>query len=212
MAVLQSAVVERFLYNLSEHPLQYHRCVARPDRHRAELVAATGQLLRRQGYSGTSVNDFLDAAGAANGSLYHHFPGGKEELARAAIDAAAEQVEAALLSAFDATDDPVAAAQRSIDGMIAAFEADPRDGCPVAPTAVDAAGISEPLRLAAAAAFASWSDVFEHALRRTRDANTAATQARLLLSAIEGALLLDRTSHDTVHLKALRDAVPILLA
>ena len=186
--------------------------MARPDRHRAELVAATGQLLRRQGYSGTSVNDFLDAAGAANGSLYHHFPGGKEELARAAIDAAAEQVEAALLSAFDATDDPVAAAQRSIDGMIAAFEADPRDGCPVAPTAIDAAGISEPLRLAAAAAFARWSDVFEHALRRTRDANTAATQARLLLSAIEGALLLDRTSHDTVHLKALRDAVPILLA
>jgi TetR/AcrR family transcriptional repressor of lmrAB and yxaGH operons len=150
--------------------------------------------------------------GAANGSLYHHFPGGKEELASAAIEAAAEQVEAALLSAFDATDDVVAAAQRSIDGMIAAFEADPRDGCPVAPTAIDAAGISEELRLAAAAAFARWSGVFERALHRTRDADTAAAQARVLLSAIEGALLLDRTSHGTAHLKALRDAVPILLA
>ena len=184
----------------------------RPDRHRDDLVAATGQLLRRQGYAGTSVSDFLDAAGAANGSLYHHFPGGKEELASAAIEAAAEQVETALLSAFDGTDDVVVAAQRSIDGMIAAFEADPRDGCPVAPTAVDAAGISEPLRLAAAAAFARWSGVFEHALRRTRDADTAAAQARVLLSAIEGALLLDRTSHGTEHLKALRDAVPTLLA
>ena len=186
--------------------------MARPDRHRAALVAATGQLLRRQGYSGTSVNDFLDAAGAANGSLYHHFPGGKEELARAAIDAAAEQVEAALQSAFEATDDVVVAAQLSIDGMIAAFEADPRDGCPVAPTAIDAAGVSEELRLAAAAAFARWSDVFERALCRTRDADTAATQARVLLSAIEGALLLDRTSHGTSHLKALREAVPTLLA
>jgi TetR/AcrR family transcriptional repressor of lmrAB and yxaGH operons len=186
--------------------------MARPDRHRADLVAATGQLLRRRGYSGTSVSDFLDAAGAANGSLYHHFPGGKEELARAAIDAAAEQVQDALLSAFDATDDAVVAAQRSIDGMIAAFEADPRDGCPVAPTAIDAAGISEPLRLAAAAAFARWSGVFEHALRRSRDADTAAAQARVLLSAIEGALLLDRTSHGTSHLKALRDALPTLLA
>jgi TetR/AcrR family transcriptional repressor of lmrAB and yxaGH operons len=186
--------------------------VARPDRHRAALVAATGQLLRRQGYSGTTVNDFLNAADATNGSLYHHFPKGKEELARAAIDAAAEQVEGALLSAFDATDDPVVAAQRSIDGMITAFEADPRDGCPVAPTAIDAAGVSEELRLAAAAAFARWSDVFEQALRRSRDADTAAAQARVLLSAIEGALLLDRTSQGTSHLKALRDAVPTLLA
>jgi len=204
--------VERLLQSVSEYPLHYHCCVPRPDRHRDELVAATGQLLRRQGYSGTSVSDFLDAAGAANGSLYHHFPGGKEELARAAIDAAAEQVEAALLAAFDAADDAVVATQRSIDGMIAAFEADPRDGCPVAPTAIDAAGVSEELRVAAAAAFARWSSVFERALARSRDAETAAAQARVLLSAIEGALLLDRTSHGTSHLKALRDAVPTLLA
>jgi TetR/AcrR family transcriptional repressor of lmrAB and yxaGH operons len=204
--------VEQALQIVSERPLHYDLSVPRPDRHRAELVAATGKLLRRCGYAGTTVNDFLDAAGAANGSLYHHFPGGKEELASAAIAAAAEQVETALLSAFDATDDVVVAAQRSIDGMIAALEADPRDGCPVAPTAIDAAGISEPLRRAAAGAFARWSDVFERALARTRDAETAAAQARVLLSAIEGALLLDRTSHGTEHLKALRDVLPILLA
>ena len=101
--------MEQALQSVSEHALHYHRHVPRPDRHRAELVAATGRLLRRQGYSGTSVSDFLDAGGATNGSLYHHFPGGKEELASAAIDVAAEQVEAALRSAFDATDDPVVA-------------------------------------------------------------------------------------------------------
>jgi TetR/AcrR family transcriptional regulator, lmrAB and yxaGH operons repressor len=204
--------VEQLLQSVSERPLHYYRRVPRPDRHRAQLIAATGRLLRRQGYSGTSVSDFLQAAGTANGSLYHHFPGGKEELARAAIEAAAEQIEEALRHAFDTTDDVALAAQRSIDGMIATFEADPRDGCPVAPTAIDAAGISEPLRLAAAAAFARWSGVFESALRRTRDADTAAAQARVLLSAIEGALLLDRTAHGTAHLRALRDAVPALLA
>jgi TetR/AcrR family transcriptional regulator, lmrAB and yxaGH operons repressor len=186
--------------------------VPRPDRHRAELIAATGRLLRQRGYAGPSVNDFLDAAGASNGSLYHHFPGGKEELAAAAIDAAADAVETALLGAFEGTDDVVVAAQRSIDGMIAALEADPRDGCPVAPTALDAAGASETLRLAAAAAFARWSEVFEQALARSRDADIAASQARVLLSAIEGALLLDRTSHGTTHLTALRNAVPVLLA
>src|SRR5271163_2275431 len=123
MTVLQSVVVEHSLQSLSEQTLHYHRRVPRPDRHRAQLIAATGRLLRRQGYSGTSVSDFLQAAGTANGSLYHHFPGGKEELARAAIEAAAEQIEDALRHAFDTTDDVVLAAQRSIDGMIATFEA-----------------------------------------------------------------------------------------
>jgi hypothetical protein len=76
---------------------------------------------------------------------------------------------------------------------------------------MDAAGISEPLRLAAAAAFERWSGVLEHTLARTRDHQTAAAQARVLLSAIEGALLLDRTTRSTTHLKALQNAVPALL-
>jgi TetR/AcrR family transcriptional regulator, lmrAB and yxaGH operons repressor len=184
----------------------------RPDRHRADLVSATARLLRRQGYTATSVTNFLDAADATNGSLYHHFPGGKEELARAAIDAVAVQVADGLQETLDATDDIAAATQAWIDGLIAALEADPRDGCPVAPTAIEAAGVSEPLRSAAAAAFARWSNVFENVLARTRDADIAAAQARVLLSAIEGALLLDRTAHGTTHLQALRDAVPALLA
>jgi len=158
------------------------------------------------------VSDFLQAAGAANGSLYHHFPHGKEELAQAAIEAAAEQVEDALARTLDADEDVAAATQRWLDVLIGALEADPRDGCPVAPTAIDAAGVSEPLRLSAAGAFARWETVFELALARTRDPQTAAGQARLLLSAIEGALLLDRTAHDTAHLRGLREALPALLA
>jgi TetR/AcrR family transcriptional repressor of lmrAB and yxaGH operons len=205
-------IVEQALQSVSEHQLHYDQKVPRPDRHRTELVAATARLLRRKGYAGTSVNDFLRAAGAANGSLYHHFPGGKEELAVAAINASAEEVEAALKQTLDSSDDISAALRSWIDGLIAALEADPRDGCPVAPTALDAAGTSEQLRLAAAGAFARWASAFELALARTRPAQTARAQARLLLSAMEGALLLDRTAHSTANLEALREAVPALIA
>src|SRR5271155_1188835 len=107
MTVLRSVVVEQSLQSVSEQTLHYHRHRPRPDRHRADLVAAAGRLLRRQGYSGTSVSDFLDAAGAANGSLYHPFPGGGGGLPPGPIDAAADGVEAALLAALDADDDPV---------------------------------------------------------------------------------------------------------
>ncbi|HEX4482224.1 MAG TPA: TetR/AcrR family transcriptional regulator [Solirubrobacteraceae bacterium] len=186
--------------------------MARPDLHRAELVAATGRLLRRQGYSGTTVSDFLTAAGASNGSLYHHFPSGKEDLARTAIEAAAAEVETQLERTLSATNDIAAATQAWLDALIAGLAANPQDGCPVAPTAIDAAGVSEPLRLAAADAFRCWLAVFERALARTRDADTAASLARVLLSAIEGALLLDRTAHSTSNLEALRAAIPMLLA
>ncbi len=184
----------------------------RPDRHRPLLLTAATTLLRRQGYAATSVGDVLRESGATNGSLYHHFPGGKEDLAQAAIAAAGTQIEAALRQAVTAAPDVTTAVQAWLGLLIRALEADPRDGCPVAPTAIEAAGLSDELREAAAGAFASWAQVLQDALGATRDRRTATAQARVLLSAIEGALLLDRTAHTTEHLRALRGAVPRLLS
>ena len=53
-------------------------------------------LLARKGFQGASFSEILDAAGAPRGSLYHHFPGGKEELVLAAMDHAGRRAMAAL--------------------------------------------------------------------------------------------------------------------
>ena len=63
-------------------------------RQRQALVWAAAKLFRRQGYSGTGLRDILAASGAARGSLYHHFPGGKEEIGAAAVTAAGGLVTA----------------------------------------------------------------------------------------------------------------------
>lgn len=188
--------------------------VARPDRHRPQLVAAATALLRRQGYAATSVGDVLAASGATNGSLYHHFPGGKEDLARAAVDTVGGQIEAGLRHVLAEADGDLLGALRTwIDGLVAALEDDPRNGCPVAPTAIEAAGISESLRESAAGAFGRWTAALEEALAAAgRPDADAAARARVLLAAIEGALLLDRTAQTTEHLRALRAALPALLA
>ncbi|TGW02048.1 TetR/AcrR family transcriptional regulator, partial [Mesorhizobium sp. M2D.F.Ca.ET.145.01.1.1] len=47
---------------------------------RTRMIEATALLLRRRGYHGTSLNDILTASGAPRGSLYFHFPGGKDQL------------------------------------------------------------------------------------------------------------------------------------
>jgi TetR/AcrR family transcriptional repressor of lmrAB and yxaGH operons len=186
--------------------------VARPDRHRAALISATARLLRRRGYAATGLTDILSAADATNGSLYHHFPGGKEDLALAALQASGTAVEDALRAALDEDPDVGSALRRWLEAPIAALQADPRDGCPVAPVALEATPSSEALRAAAAATFSRWRALIEEALARTRDAATAARQARVVLAAIEGALLLDRTEQGTRHLEALREEIEGLLS
>jgi TetR/AcrR family transcriptional repressor of lmrAB and yxaGH operons len=55
------------------------------------MIELTAVLLARKGLQGTSFSEVLEASGAPRGSLYHHFPGGKDELVFAALGAAGDQ-------------------------------------------------------------------------------------------------------------------------
>ncbi len=202
--------MECSLWNVPERALHYHGAVPRPDRHRAPLLQAAGLLLRRQGYAATATGDVLREAGATNGSLYHHFPGGKEELARAALDQAATGIDGALRAALAHAPDLGSALTAWVDALVAGLEADPRDGCPVAPTAIEAAAVGGPLQEAAAGAFARWTATLAEALEPTLGARAAPERARVLLATIEGALLLDRTAGGTANLRAVRGVLPAL--
>ena len=57
---------------------------------RANLVQTMARLLRDQGYTATGRAQLLAESGVSNGSLYHHFPGGKEDLAEAALKASGQ--------------------------------------------------------------------------------------------------------------------------
>ncbi len=57
---------------------------------RAHIIAATVELLGAQGYHATSLNQILHQSATPKGSLYHHFPGGKEALAAEAVSVAGQ--------------------------------------------------------------------------------------------------------------------------
>jgi TetR/AcrR family transcriptional repressor of lmrAB and yxaGH operons len=174
---------------------------------REAFVETTGQLLRRQGYAGTGLNEIVARSGAPKGSLYFHFPGGKEQLAVAAMQRTGEQLRAAMAGILGSSDELGDALARLIDALAEGLERSGyRDGCPIATITLEAAGDSEPVRAAAAMTFASWLDVLQARLRRAGLSPSEATQrALLVLSSIEGALILARASRDRAPLTAIRE-------
>lgn len=166
--------------------------LSKGERTRKKLVDATGDLLRRQGFHATGLSDIVEESGAPRGSLYFYFPGGKDELARAALDAAGAEWRLRIATAVASATD--------LDGAIAAIIALLADdleaskfqhGCPVAAVALETT--SESVREAIVAHYADWEHAIVIYLVSHGIAAKAARQFALVaLSAIEGALLLAR--------------------
>jgi TetR/AcrR family transcriptional repressor of lmrAB and yxaGH operons len=187
--------------------------VPRPDRSRAALINTAGTLFRRQGYAATGLNQILDDAGVKAGSLYHHFPGGKQELAAAVVETAGSGIDRVLRAAL-AEDVPVTVVvDRWLDLLAAGLAADGRDGCPVEPIATESVHASEIVRRAAARAFEGWCSAIAERLRADGWTDERAGEIALaVVSIIEGALVLSRTSGNVAALDAARGAVRAVLA
>ncbi|MGN6335678.1 TetR/AcrR family transcriptional regulator [Mycobacterium sp.] len=184
----------------------------RPDRSRAALIHTAATLFRRQGYAATGLNQILDEAGVKPGSLYHHFPQGKQQLAAAVVDTEGAGIEQLLLR-FLATGRPVAdIVERWIDLLIAGLTGDQRDGCPIEPIATESVNASPSVRAASARAFKGWCGAIENRLRSDGwSAAEAKDDALAVISLIEGALILSRISGDTEALQAAKPAARSLL-
>jgi TetR/AcrR family transcriptional repressor of lmrAB and yxaGH operons len=184
----------------------------RPDRSRAALLDSAALLFRRQGYAATGVNQILESADVKAGSLYHHFPDGKQELAAAVVDVVGRDIERRLRSFLD-SDVPVADIVIAfIDAMSAGLRSDERDGCPIEPIATESVSASPQIRAASARAFSGWSSAVADRLRADGwDADDADQTALAVIALLEGALILSRTAGDPAALTAAKAATRTLL-
>jgi AcrR family transcriptional regulator len=161
-----------------------------------KMVQSAAVLFREHGYSGTGVREVIEHSGAPRGSIYHHFPGGKAELAGEAVRYASDVVAARIERAIG-SGDPVAALRAYVAGWRRTLEhSDFRAGCPIVAVAVEAT--EEPaLAEAVAAAFERWERMFATALREAGVSRARARRlATLTVSSIEGAVVLCRARRD----------------
>ncbi len=163
---------------------------------RDRLIAAMLDALRRRGYYGIGLNELLASAGAPKGVLYHHFPGGKAELAVAAVQVAIDGMLAGLDKLLARHANPADALEAWMGGaqkllLASEFER----GCPLATIALESAREDAAIREALAAGFAAIRERLSAAMLRHGVSDAIANQlATLVVSAYEGALLQARVA------------------
>jgi TetR/AcrR family transcriptional regulator, lmrAB and yxaGH operons repressor len=176
-------------------------------------VQTMARLLRDQGYTATGRAQLLNESGVSNGSLYHHFPGGMQELAEAALEASGHAVAEALREALDGAPNAALGIARFLDLAEDPGAEEPCPGCPISPTALETPIISPRLRAAAARCFDEWEGLIAARLRADGwPENSAADAASATLALIEGALLLARVSGQVSHLANAKRAAAFMFA
>lgn len=166
------------------------------------LLKATACLLAERGYDGVGLALIAKTAETTTGSLYFHFPEGKEALAVAAIDAAAEGRRKRIAEAL-AAGGPAEIARLWADHL---ESSDWKIGCPVAATTLQMASRSEALRKAGQRAFERWQSEIEGYLSKTSSVDPSQS-ARYILSLLEGAELIAKTSRDRTPLSDAAKAI-----
>jgi TetR/AcrR family transcriptional repressor of lmrAB and yxaGH operons len=186
--------------------------MSKADDSKGKTLTAAVKLFRQQGYHGTALHDILAAGGAPRGSLYFHFPKGKEEIGACALSLAGEAVRQAIVQAAEKSDSAESFLVRIVRAMASDLErSDYREGCPIATTALETSAQSEVLGAATRTAFQKWELEIKRGLFRfgltSGDADLVAT---MVLSQLEGALLLARTYRSLAPIQRAEEAVRLL--
>ncbi len=163
------------------------------------ILYAAAELFRRKGYSGTGLKEVSVQAQAPFGSLYHHFPGGKEDLGEHVIRVSGVFFLHLFVHIADEAPDVGTAVEAFFRGAGETLEAtDFQDACPIAVIALEVASTNETLRDATADVFESWLDEAAGRFAAAGATKPAARELALcMVASLEGAFLLCRALRST---------------
>jgi AcrR family transcriptional regulator len=180
---------------------------------RERILNVSAELLRRQGYVATGVKQIVNEAKAPFGSIYHFFPGGKEQLGAEVIRSSGAMFGLLLPAVFEQADD-LLSATRDFFALAAQHlqESDYADACPIATVALEVSSSSEPLREACADVFDDWiSAGSERFLAAGLEREQARNLTISMLCLLEGAFIFARAMRSTEPLHLAGQTAVILV-
>lgn len=193
------------------------RATSSKESSRVKILEAATLLFHLKGYHATALSQILKESGAPKGSLYYHFPHGKEQLAIEAIHLSANNISRAIKENLAAYDDPVEAFQYHI-GLIAERFIDTErkhqfKNVPLGLLAMETVFVNENLRQACEETFIMWENLYYDKLRSSGYNEERARLISETISAlIEGGVTLCFTKKSSEPLHQINKMIPLVLS
>lgn len=177
------------------------------------MIEATRDLVEAKGYHGTGLNEVLALSGGPRGSLYHHFPGGKDQLVGEALAGAGREVDGLLAELVEGTVGALELVRALLDALTERMTASGyAKGCPVATVALEVAASNDALQQITAETYQAWQRRLADRLRADgRDVVDADEVATTVLALIEGALVLARAQRSREPVDRVRRRIGLVL-
>jgi TetR/AcrR family transcriptional repressor of lmrAB and yxaGH operons len=168
---------------------------------RTKMLISAAEVMRERGAAGVTIDEVLTRSGAPRGSVYYHFPHGRNQILAEALHYAGEAITADI-------DDAAARGAKVLLRQFVDFwgrvlaESDFNAGCPVVAAAIGSAEDEVPLAAEAARIFAHWRTALTWAFVADGFPETDAESLSVMsIAALEGAVVLCRSarSNDPLH-------------
>lgn len=160
---------------------------------KSRFVETAALLFQERGYHGVGLNEIIEKADAPKGSFYHHFPNGKEELAKEAIKSASIFMALRMNAVLEKAETFNEGIVNLINGVADWFEqSEWKRGCPVTTIALETTPKNEYIAKYVQKAVSMWVEGIAMHAKRLGYEGDATAQAEIILTQIEGAWIIAR--------------------
>ncbi|THF83416.1 TetR/AcrR family transcriptional regulator [Cohnella fermenti] len=177
------------------------------------IIDIATKLFQKQGYTGTGLNEILKLGHLTKGALYHHFPGGKEELLLACIRSLHEAIAEDIESIFERQPTTAEAIGAVLDRLIFLYETEGTiAGYTISSVVSGIDTLSDPVRRACAQLYVEMQGIFRRRLAEDGLAAEKASSLALMVNAsLEGGIVLCLTTQSTEPLLAIKQWLPTMI-
>ena len=176
---------------------------------REKILQTASELMEKQGYHGTGLNEIIQKSGAPKGSLYYYFPEGKEQLAGEAILRAGQIVSERFRTTTAKEPNPAQAIHDFLYKIAKRMEETKfYTGSTMTMIAMETAAESKRINKACQEAYSMLIGAFKDKLHKGgMDESQAGDMAEMVIAAVEGGIILSRTYQDANHLRRIADHI-----
>ncbi|WP_010676620.1 TetR/AcrR family transcriptional regulator [Bacillus timonensis] len=177
------------------------------------IIEVATKLFQEKGYIGVGLSEILKACNISKGSLYHHFPDGKEELLIACLDSLNEVITQDIEDIFNQFSTTNEAIEAMIDKLILNFETEGTiTGYTFSSIVSEMASLSEPVRNACSLLYSKMQQIYSKKLVADGFSTEVANSLALtMVATVEGGMMLCLTQKSSHPLKIISQVIPNIL-